>query len=187
MLAWVTMFPGFAVAHPRLHNEKGFMTGITRKPAFWIAFALLSAISALLAWRYFPEALPLINLDVKMSREQALEEAAAIGDRLHLVASGAHRAASFTHDGSTQNYVELEGGGKPAFTQLLSGEIYSPYRWEVRLFKPGETAEARVRFKPDSSVYGFVRNVPEDERGASLDTAVACTIAEARARSDWGV
>src|SRR5947207_15872379 len=160
------------------------MSGITKRPAFWVAFAILSAASAMLAWRYFPEALPLINLEVKMSREQALETAGTMADRLHLVAPEARRAAAFMHDGSTQNYVELEAGGKPAFTRLLSGELYSPYRWEVRLFKPGETAELRVRFKPDSSVYGFVRNVPEDERGASLDTAVARTIADARARSD---
>ena len=163
------------------------MTGITKRPAFWAAFALLSAISAMLAWRYFPEALPLINLDVKMSREHALEQAATIADRLHLVAPEARRAVAFTHDGATQNYIELEAGGKPAFTRLLSGEVYAPYRWEVRLFKPGETAEVRVRFKPDGSVYGFVRNVPEDEPGASLDAAVARTIAEARARSDWAV
>ncbi|HEY2970241.1 MAG TPA: CPBP family intramembrane glutamic endopeptidase [Casimicrobiaceae bacterium] len=163
------------------------MSGITKRPAFWIGFALLSALSAMLAWRYFPEALPLINLDVKMSREQAVEQAATIADRLHLVAPEARRASAFTHDGATQNYVELEAGGKQAFTRLLSGEVYAPYRWEVRLFKPRETAEVRVRFKPDGSVYGFARNVPEDEPGASLDSAVARTIAEARARSDWAV
>ncbi|MDQ2963068.1 MAG: CPBP family intramembrane metalloprotease [Pseudomonadota bacterium] len=163
------------------------MSGITKRPAFWVAFALVSALSAALAWRYFPEALPLINLDVKMSREQAVEHAAAIADRLHLAAPEARRASSFTHDGTTQNYVELEAGGKPAFARLLSGEVYAPYRWEVRLFKPGQTAEARVRFKPDGAVYGFARHVPEDEPGASLDTVVARTIAEARARSDWAL
>ena len=36
------------------------MRGITRKPAFWIAFAVVSALSGLFAWRYFPEALPLV-------------------------------------------------------------------------------------------------------------------------------
>ena len=67
----------------------------------------------------------------------------------------------FAHDGTTQNYVELEGGGKAAFARLLSGEVYSPYRWEVRLFKPREIAEARVRFRPDGTAYGFSRYVPE--------------------------
>src|SRR3989442_1472349 len=56
------------------------MSGITKRPAFWVAFAVLSAVSAMLAWRYFPEALPLINLDVKMSREQPLETAGTIAE-----------------------------------------------------------------------------------------------------------
>ncbi len=119
--------------------------GVTRRPAFWIAFVALSATCAALAWEYFPQALPLIHLDVKMSRDQALEEAARVAERLHLAEPDARNAAMFAHDGGTQNYVELEAGGKSAFTRLLSGEIYSPYRWEVRLFKPHETAEVRVR------------------------------------------
>ena len=58
------------------------MNGITRKPAFWIAFAVVSALSGAFAWRYFPAALPLINLDVKMTRGDALARAATIADRL---------------------------------------------------------------------------------------------------------
>jgi len=168
-------------------NDPVSGSGITTRWAFWAAFTLLSAISAALAWRYFPEALPLINLDVKMSRDQALDQAATIADRLHLAAHDAQRAAVFAHDGTTQNYVELEAGGKPAFARLLSGEVYSPYRWEVRLFKPQETAEARVRFRPDGSLYGFTRYVPESAPGPALDATAARSIAEARAHADWGV
>ena len=168
-------------------SEAVKMSGITTRPAFWITFAVLSAICAVLAWEYFPQALPLIHLDVKMSRDQALEDAAAIAERLHLADPDARRAAAFAHDGGTQNYVELEAGGKATFTRLLSGEIYSPYRWEVRLFKPRETAEARVRFKPDGSPYGFARTIPEDAPGAALDSAAARAIAEARARADWAI
>jgi hypothetical protein len=163
------------------------MKGVTRQPAFWAAFVLLSALSAVLAWRYFPAALPLINLDVRMSREQAVEQAVAIAERLHLAEPDARRAVTFAHDGATQNYVELEGGGKPAFTRLLSGEVYSPFRWEVRLFKPRETAEVRVRFRPDGSVLGFTRYVPETAPGPAIDGAAARAIAEAGARADWGV
>ncbi len=156
------------------------MSPITTRPAFWTAFAVVSLVCAGLAWRYFPAALPLIKLDVKMSREDALEQAGVIAQRLRLSEPDAQRAVVFSHDGSTQNYVELEGGGKSAFTRLLSGEVYSPYRWEVRLFKPGETAEARVRFKPDGSVYGFNRHVPEVAPGPALEPDAARAIAEAR-------
>jgi len=163
------------------------MNGITRKPAFWIVFAVLSALSGVFAWRYFPAALPLINLDVKMTRDDALAQAAAIADRLGLAPAGAQRAVVFAHDGATQNFVELEAGGKPAFTGMLNGTLYSPYWWEVRLFKPGETAEVHLRFRPDGAVYGFARKVPETEPGAALDAAAARAIAEKSARADWAI
>ena len=163
------------------------MNGITRKPAFWVVFAVLSLLAGVYAWRYFPQALPLVNLEVKMSREDAVQRALSIADRLHLIGSDARAAALFSHDGTTQNFVELEAGGKPAFTRLLSGDVYAPYRWEVRLFKPGETAEARVRFKPDGTPYGFSRKLPETEAGAALDPEAARVIAERSARDDWGI
>ncbi|MGH8713173.1 MAG: hypothetical protein ACREYB_04100, partial [Casimicrobiaceae bacterium] len=163
------------------------MNAITRKPAFWIVFAAVSALSGAFAWRYFPAALPLLNLDVKMTRGEALTQAAAIADRLELAPPEARSAALFAHDGATQNFVELEAGGKPAFAAMLAGKLYSPYWWEVRLFKPGETAEAQVRFRPDGTLYGFARKLPEAEPGAALDAAAARAIAEARARSDWAV
>jgi hypothetical protein len=163
------------------------MTAITRKPAFWIAFAVISACSAVFAWRYFPQALPLIKLDVKMTRDDALDRAGALAGKLDLAPADARRAALFTHDGATQNFVELDAGGKPKFAELLAGDVYAPYWWEVRLFKPNETAEARVRFRPDGSSYGFQLKVPEAERGAALDASAARAIAEARAREDWAI
>src|SRR5215472_6152060 len=163
------------------------MHGITKKPTFWIVFAIVSLLSGAFAWRYFPEALPIINLDVKMSRQDALVQAATVADRLHLIAADARQAALFTHDSATQNFVELEAGGKPAFARLISGDLYAPYRWEVRLFKPGETAEARVGFKPDGTPYGFLRTLPETAPGAALDGAAARAIAEKSAREDWSI
>src|SRR5450432_1195066 len=144
------------------------MTNITRKPAFWIAFALISTLSGAFAWRFFPQALPLIKLDVKMTRDDALDRASALAGKLELAPVDAHRAALFNHDGATQNFVELEAGGKHRFAELLTGTIYSPYWWEVRLFKPGETSEARIRFRPDGSPDGFQLRLPEAEPGAAL-------------------
>lgn len=163
------------------------MTDITRKPAFWIALAVISALSAVFAGRFFPQALPLIKLDVKMTREDALDRASALAGKLELAPVDAHRAALFSHDGATQNFVELDAGGKPKFAELLTGTVYSPYWWEVRLFKAGETAEARVRFRPDGSPYGFQLRVPEAQPGAALAADAARSIAEARAREDWAI
>ena len=163
------------------------MTEITRKPAFWIAFAVISVLSAVFAWRFLPQALPLIKLDVKMTRDDALDRASALAGKLGLAPLEARRAALFTHDGTTQNFVELDAGGKPKFAELLTGEVYAPYWWEVRLFHPNETAETRLRFRPDGSPYGFQLKVPEADRGAALDASVARAIAEARAVGDWAI
>jgi hypothetical protein len=163
------------------------MTGVTRKPVFWIVFAALSALSAAFAWRYFPDALPLIHLDVKMSSAGALAQGAALADKLGLAPPDPRAAAIFGHDAATQNFVELEAGGNSKFTELLSGGLYAPYWWEVRLFKPRVTAEARVRFRPDGTPYGFVRQIPESQTGPALDAAAARTIAETRAREDWAI
>ena len=154
------------------------MRAVTHKPIFWIAFAALSALCGALAWRYFPAALPLINLDVRMSRAAALAQGVALADKLKLAPPNARAAASFGHDAETQNFVELEAGGNARFSALLSGDLYSPYWWDVRLFKPRETAEVRVRFRPDGTPYGFARQVPETQPGAALDADAARAIAE---------
>jgi len=163
------------------------MRKVTRQPAFWIAFALIAVGSAALAWRLFPEALPLIHLDVKITRADALASGAALGQKLKLAAEDSRAAAIFTHDGEVQNFVELEAGGKRKFVELLLGHLYSPYWWEVRLFKPSQTAEAHIRFRPDGTPYGFVRVFPESEPGPALDASAARTIAEQRAREDWAI
>ena len=131
------------------------MTPITRRPAFWVVFAALSALAGLFAWRYFPDALPLVNLDVRMSRVEALARAGELAQKLKLAPADARSAVMFGHDGATQNFVELEAGGNARFTAMLAGNTYSPYWWDVRLFKARETAEARIRFRPDGTPYGF--------------------------------
>ena len=168
------------------------MNGITRRPAFWIAYAVLAALALVVAWQLFPLAIPLVNLDIKLARHEAVAGAEARAAQLHLAPAGARSAVRFAHDQTLQNYVELEGGGKPAFAALVAGRAYSPYWWEVRLFAPGEVAEALIRFRPDGGVYGFVQKlseawVPADPARLALDAEAARLLAEARARGDWDV
>src|SRR5262249_25664308 len=91
---------------------------MTRRPLFWIAYCALSLVALFVAARLFPLAIPLVNLDVKMERTQALAQGEALGKRYGLSPADARVAARFSHDGHTQNYVELEGGGKSAFADL---------------------------------------------------------------------
>ncbi len=167
-------------------------TGLTRKPAFWIGYALAAAAALALAWRLFPLAIPLVNLDIRLARDDAIAKAEAVAQALKLAPEGARAAARFAHDQAAQNYIELEGGGKPAFAAVVAGNVYAPYWWDVRLFQPGEATEATIRFRPDGGRNGFVQKLPEkfvpaDPAGLALSESAARQLAENGARADWGV
>ena len=164
---------------------------MSRTRAFWVAYAALSAVALFVAWRLFPLAIPLVNLDITLARGDAVAKAEALAAALKLAPDGARSAARFAHDGETQNYVELEGGGKAAFGALIAGDVYAPYWWDVRLFKPGAVDEVTIRFKPDGAPNGFGRRVPEayvrDAATKALAPAAARALAEARAGAEWQV
>jgi len=151
------------------------LSPLTRKPAFWIAYVAVAAAAVAVALKLFPVAIPLVNLDVRMSRAEALAAGEALNARLKLAPSESRSAVQFNHDGAAQNYVELEAGGRAAFAELTRGGVYSPYWWDVRLFAPGLIEEAVVRFKPDGAPAGFVRRVAEtyvrDPATKALDAA----------------
>jgi hypothetical protein len=167
------------------------LSSITRRTAFWIAYAVISAIALVVAARLFPLAIPLVNLDVKLSRGEAIAQAEALAARLKLAPADARIAARFNHDGATQNYVELEGGGRPAFAELTRGDVYAPYWWDVRLFTLGSIDETVIRFRPDGAPNGFARRVAEtyvrDPATKALPVATARALAEERAHDDWGI
>jgi hypothetical protein len=166
------------------------MRDLTRRPGFWIGYAVLSLLALVVALKVFPLAIPLVNLDIGIDRAQALDKAQAIAAERKLPTAGARSAARFRQDEATQNYVELEGGGKEAFAKLTRGDVYSPYWWEVRLFSPGVVDEATLAFKPDGALRGFARRLSEkyvrDPATKALAPADARILAEKDAR-DWGV
>ncbi len=158
-----------------------------KRPVVWIALGLLSVALALAAYRGFPLAFSLVSLDISMDRNHALAAAREIATADHLGPADAREAASFSLDEETQTFVELEGGGKTAFTAMLRDRLYLAYTWRVRLFREGEVNEATIAFAPDGRPYGFVEKIKEDAPGAALDTAAAQQIAERDAASGWGV
>ena len=119
-----------------------------RRPAFWLVLAVFSIASAVVAVRYFPRAFSIVALDITMDREQALAQARDVMARESLGPAGYRQAASFTLDGEAQTFIELEAGGKDAFTAMLKNGLYSAYSWRVRQFKEGEPHETTIRFTP---------------------------------------
>lgn len=167
------------------------MKSLWRRTGFWIAYALLATAGAVVAAKYFPVALPIVSLEIKLGRDEAIEQARAIAARRSLAPSEARAAATFAHDAATQNYIELEGGGKAAWAALLAGDRYAAYWWEVRLFRAGDVDEVTLRFRPDGAVDGLLRKLPEsyvrDPASRALSAGDARALAETGAQVDWAV
>ena len=158
-----------------------------RRPVFWIALAALSVAATLIGIRYFPEAFSIVALDITMDRGHALAAARDIAARDRLGPTGFRQAASFSGDDEAQTFVELEGGGKNAFTQMLRDKRFAAYTWRVRHFKDGDANETTIRFTPDGQPYGFSEKIKEDAAGAALDGGAARTLAEREAQAKWNV
>ena len=158
-----------------------------RRPGFWIVLALLSMAATAVGVHYFPQAFSIVALDITMDRRHALEAARAVAARNAVGPADYREAASFSGDQEAQTFVELEGGGKDAFTRMLREHLYEAYVWRVRHFKDGETHESTVRFTPDGRAYGFVEKLKEDAPGPALDAIAARRIAEELATSQWSV
>ena len=160
----------------------------TGRSSFWIAYGVLAMIALAVAWKLFPLAIPIVNLDITLGREEAIAKAGSVAAKLNLAPDSAQSAARFAHDSATQNYVELEGGGKAAFGALVTGDVYAPYWWDVRLFRPGDVHEVTIRFRPDGTPNGFGRRVPEayvrDAATKALPVAAARALAEERSAAD---
>jgi hypothetical protein len=158
-----------------------------RRPIFWMALAALSVAATLVGIRYFPQAFSIVALDITMDRGHALQAARDIAAREGLGPAGFRQAASFGGDDEAQTFVELEGGGKDAFTQMLRDQRYAAYTWRVRHFKDGDPNETTIRFTPDGQPYGFTEKIKEDAPGAALDGNAARTRAEREAQARWHV
>ena len=158
-----------------------------RRPVFWIVFIVLSLAAAVFTFKNFSTAFPLVSIDLQMDRKDALREARLLAQKFSWPPKGYDQAAEFATEQEVQNFIELEGGGKPELSRILKNKIYAPYTWHVRHFKESDAHETLVRFTPEGQPYGFVVKLPEKETGASLPGAQARQIAETAAAADWNI
>src|SRR6266571_5053484 len=158
-----------------------------RRPMFWIVFVVLSAASAVFTFRNFSTAFPLVSIDLKMDRADALRTARELAQRNIWPPAGFDQAADFNGDQEAQNFIELEGGGKPELGRIVKEKIFALYTWRVRHFKQGDPHETLVRFTPDGTPEGFYVRLPDQEAGATKPVEEAQQIAETTAKRDWNI
>jgi hypothetical protein len=146
-----------------------------------------ASLGACFTARYFSSAYPIVSLDLRMNREEALARARDISGRQQFPPGSYREVASFSGDQFTQNFIELEGGGTSVLRAVIASGIHHPFMWTVRHFKPGETRETRISFTPQGLPWGFDVKLPENEKGPALNADQARKIAEDAAVSGWQV
>ncbi len=157
-----------------------------KKPVFWIGFTVLSIICTIFVFKFFPLAFPMLELELTLDRETALQKATELNDKYNLSPEGYKDAAFFLTDGMTMIYVQREAGGVEECRRMLSDSLYSLYYWRVRHFKEDVIKEVSYAFSPTGDVLGFSQKIPEDDPGAALSADSALVIAE-QSCVDWNV
>ncbi|MFB6248387.1 MAG: CPBP family intramembrane glutamic endopeptidase [Salinibacter sp.] len=160
---------------------------MTRKSLPWILLVVACLGAGVYSWQVFPQAFPLVNVELTMNRSAALDSARVRAERLGLGPEAFSQAAAFRTDSETKRFVELEGGGTDALRRMIETGRYQPYRWVVRHYQAREPREVTLRFTPDGQPYGFEETWPEDAEGPALSADSARTIAERAATTHWGV
>ncbi len=160
---------------------------ISRRPLFWILFALAGIGSIIFSRTYFSRALPLINIEITTSRESALQKADLLAKKYRLGPETFRQAVTFSSDKTTQFFVELEAGGKQAFNNMIREKLYEPYRWQVRHFKESEQHELHLLFTPKGKPYGFKEIISETRPGPDLTAQIAQKKAETIATEKWNI
>ncbi len=155
---------------------------------FWILLVVLSLTGAFTSYYFFGNAFPIINLNLTMNRQEAIEKAALIAKQFNLGPEAPHIGASFSTDHLVKTFVELKAGGKETLTQMIETQLYQPFTWQVRHFKEYEKNESFIFFTPDGHPYGFTYEISERTEGAQLTEAEALTLAKSIITADpWHI
>ncbi len=153
---------------------------------FWAVFLGVSLLSALAAFKLMFAYVPLLEVDIRFSRAEAVAATAEFQRQQFPALATSRTAASFISDRELQNYVELEAGGVSAFKALIKNPDAALYYWRVRSFSENQEKELSTAFSPSGKLLSYWLTVPDQEPGVSLDEAAARAIAERGARALLG-
>lgn len=163
------------------------MTKLFRSPIFWVSSVVASIGFIFFTIRFFSSAFPIVHIDLKIDRSQALQKANELAEKYGWGPTDYQQAIQFSTDTPAKTFIELEGGGVSAFVKMIDDNVYIPYTWDIRHFKEFEQRETEISFTPDGTPYGFLEKLSENMPGASLTSQEARTIAETTATRDWNI
>lgn len=153
-------------------KKKVFMKKFT-----WFLLSCLMAASAFFTWNYWDKVFPIVNLSITMDRSAAISKALDVANQHKFDTQDYSQAVQFKEDGMLQAFVELEGGGKQAFLDMMNKGYHQPFQWVVRFYQHGKIPEFFVNFTPEGKLYGLKIKLAETQKGASLSKDEALKIA----------
>ena len=153
---------------------------------YWIIIFTVTLLSLGFIYRYHDVALPMVHIKVTQTSEQIKQAVVGVCRQQGWDISGYQLVTKFNDQPSLQAFVELEGGGKAAFLDMIDKDYYQPFAWVVRCFKEKEIQEYSLIFTPDGKKYEFSIKLPEEQPGAALSKEQALKIVQQGIRG-WNV
>src|SRR5689334_21036347 len=147
-----------------------------RRPA--VLLLIITVVAAAAAMWLFPRALPLLAIQDRIGRDEALQRADSFIVANKLAPDSARRAIEFTSDDSLRTFIELAGGGKDTLDALIRGRDVALYSWAIRAFVPGDIREVRLRLSPDGRLIGVSRVLPDSLVRPAVDESRGRLIAD---------
>ncbi|MGZ8377223.1 MAG: CPBP family glutamic-type intramembrane protease [Gemmatirosa sp.] len=135
------------------------------------AAVVATLVLVLVTLAVFERAYPLVDVGLRLSREEAIARARTLAAAGGLAPAGARAAARFESDEQLATYVDLAAGGSDSVRALARGRDVSMFTWAVRLFEPGNPRETLVRFDADGRVVGLRRTLAESDRRPTVSEA----------------
>ena len=90
----------------------------------WYVLIVLSVLFTYSAFKIFPKAFPILNIDLEMTREDALQKSTEMAKIFNLGPNNPSQAAKFNVDQNAQNFIELDQGGSAKLIEILDKQYY---------------------------------------------------------------
>ena len=143
-----------------------------------VLVTILGLIGALIFFLVYDQAFPSAALDLKLTRQEALERGGLALQDTGFDTSGYISAVSFSGGGWASRYLQ-QTLGIPETNRRLQSEDLPLWHWYGRWYRPLQKEEYSVSLSPRGRVYGFSHTIEEDAPGAALEQPAAREIAEA--------
>jgi membrane protease YdiL (CAAX protease family) len=140
-----------------------------------IAWILLGALGAFIAWHYYFQAFPEASINFQVSRDEALNRAKSFLTQQGASLDGYESTIVFSVDDNVKTYLERTVGLEQA-NKLMSTEV-NAWHWEIRFFRPQQKEEFRADVNPEGRIVGYEHVIEEARAGASLERDAAQELA----------